>query len=655
MPAGPVGLAAAFLVGVAGAAHAAPPPASAFGRLPDVQIAAISPDGTRVAILGGPMQARSLTISTIDGGKPVTSLLGEVTVRTLHWAGDYVLLRTSAFDTWRTPVTNDVISAHFDRDVVMDRQGKVVGRLLSNSSFSNFATYLPILHVVDAPQPTAFVQGFDWSAGQGAVRALWQVDVATGRGKMVERGQRETARWDVDATGEARVRIDFDGLSDTRTYLGRAKGSSQWKILHRESDGPENWIYLGYSDPDDSLLLWRRDDGAQTGHVVRQSLATGATTVAEADPAALSADLEWEGYTKAPIAVRTEADRPTWRWLDAELGAVHVKLQHVFKTKDVWLRDWSKDRTRFVVEVEARDAPPAWYLFDAKLSQLSPIGEGYPELQGRPLGKTSWITYTAADGLTIPAYLTLPPGTAAGGKPPLIVMPHGGPASRDGFGFDWWAQFLAARGYAVLQPQFRGSRGFGPAFERAGDKEWGGKIQTDLLDGVSYLAGQGTIDPGRVCIVGASFGGYAALAGATLHPEVYRCAVSVAGISDLLALAVSVKVRGGERAFEPLARMTGQTHADRDLLTAISPARQVDKLRGAVLLVHGEQDTTVPYAQSTAMKTALEKAGKPFEFVTLKGDDHYLSSAATRTAMLEAVGDFLDRNLPVDTHAGGGG
>ena len=150
------------------------------------------------------------------------------------------------------------------------------------------------------------------------------------------------------------------------------------------------------------------------------------------------------------------------------------------------------------------------------------------------MGTTRWITYKARDGLEIPAYVTLPPrAPPKDARLPLVAPPHGGPRVRDAYDFDYVAQFLATRGYAVLQPQFRGSAGFGEDFVKAGKGEWGGKMQTDLLDGVAVLAAAGEVDPKRVCIVGASFGGYAALAGATLLPDAYRCAASIAGIGDL--------------------------------------------------------------------------------------------------------------------------
>jgi len=258
------------------------------------------------------------------------------------------------------------------------------------------------------------------------------------------------------------------------------------------------------------------------------------------------------------------------------------------------------------------------------------------------------ITYKAADGLEIPAYLTLPRGRDAKALP-LVVLPHGGPASRDQPGFDWWSQALASRGYAVLQPNFRGSTGYGEAFLQKGFGQWGKAMQTDLSDGVRDLAKRGLIDPKRVCIVGASYGGYAALAGATLDRGVYRCAASVAGPSDLpLMLQDNQKkyqTRSNSGLRYWLSFMGADGIKDPDL-QVLSPARLADKVEIPVLLVHGKDDTVVPYAQSTVMAAALKKAGKPVDLVTLAGEDHWLSRGATRDQMLTAIVAFLEKHNP---------
>jgi dipeptidyl aminopeptidase/acylaminoacyl peptidase len=262
--------------------------------------------------------------------------------------------------------------------------------------------------------------------------------------------------------------------------------------------------------------------------------------------------------------------------------------------------------------------------------------------------ETRRITYEAADGLKIPAYLTLPAGRPAT-KLPLIVFPHGGPAARDTTEFDWWAQAMAAQGYAVLKPNYRGST-TDLEFQQAGFGQWGRKMQTDLSDGVRYLGKEGIIDPARVCIVGGSYGGYAALAGVTLDPGVYRCAVSVAGLSDLKRMLTWEKEgeghgHVGSRYWD---RYMGVTGPSDPALDAISPIKHIDNVNVPVLLIHGKDDTVVPYEQSEVMLKALTKAGKKVELVTMKKEDHWLSRGETRLLMLQSLITFLKVNNPPD-------
>lgn len=235
-----------------------------------------------------------------------------------------------------------------------------------------------------------------------------------------------------------------------------------------------------------------------------------------------------------------------------------------------------------------------------------------------------------------------------------MVFPHGGPAARDEPGFDWWAQAMASRGYAVLQVNYRGSDGYGWKFMSAGFGEWGRKMQTDLSDGVRYLASQGTIDPKRVCVVGASYGGYAALAGATLDSGVYRCAVDVSGPSDLARLITWGVDRESHRQGAGIERywdryMGAASHTDPHL-QEISPVDHADKVAIPILIIHGKDDTVVPFEQSQEMVDALQKAGKHVELIVLQHEDHWLSRGDTREQMLQATMSFLDQNNP--THNG---
>jgi dipeptidyl aminopeptidase/acylaminoacyl peptidase len=256
-------------------------------------------------------------------------------------------------------------------------------------------------------------------------------------------------------------------------------------------------------------------------------------------------------------------------------------------------------------------------------------------------------TYTAADGEEIPAVLVLP----ALGKAenlPLVVLPHGGPQVQDTLQLDWWAQALADRGYAVLKPNYRGSD-LNAKWVTKGYGEWGRKMQTDLSDGVAALAKQGVIDPARVSIAGASYGGYAALAGVSLQHGIYRCAVSLAGVSnpgDMLSLWQQ-KVKVGDSVEQRYwKRFMGVQGSDDSSLNSISPLKHADAVRVPVLLIHGEQDTVVPFAQSDAMFKALKALGRDVSLVTLSDEDHWMSRPETRLKMLQSMVEFMGRCNP---------
>jgi dipeptidyl aminopeptidase/acylaminoacyl peptidase len=301
------------------------------------------------------------------------------------------------------------------------------------------------------------------------------------------------------------------------------------------------------------------------------------------------------------------------------------------------------DLRKLVLLVDSPTEGAAYALADLDAKTTTWIGAVYPGLKDDDISPVTPLSFPAADGLALTGYLTLPRGRPAKGLP-LVVLPHGGPAARDEPGFDWWPQALASRGYAVLQVNFRGSDGFGQAFLEAGKGEFGRKMQTDLSDGVRFLASQGTVDPARVCIVGASYGGYAALAGATLQTGVYRCAASVAGLSDLKRFASWAR----SRTSEPNAVERGLTQAmgPEAQMGAISPATLAARVSIPILLVHGRDDTVVPFEQSQIMADALRRAGKAVQLVPLKAEDHWLSRGETRLEMLKAVTDFLEAANP---------
>jgi dipeptidyl aminopeptidase/acylaminoacyl peptidase len=341
-------------------------------------------------------------------------------------------------------------------------------------------------------------------------------------------------------------------------------------------------------------------------------------------------------------------DRVQHVYFDAERQRMQGALERTFPGRTVTISTCDTAVSICVVATSGPKRPPEYFLLDVRTMHTTPLGSSYPQLAEADLGDMRPYGFTARDGLTIPAYLTLPPGRGAKNLP-LVVMPHGGPDARDYMAFDWWAQFLANRGYAVLQPNFRGSAGYGGAFTTAGAHQWGLKMQDDLADGVAKLVADGIADPKRVCIVGASYGGYAALAGAAFTPDIYACAVSFAGISDLKEmLRVEERDEGRESVVVSfLQSRIGDRHnsSDEARIEATSPALHADRIKIPVLLLHATGDTTVPIAQSKEMRDALARANKSVQFIELSGDDHYLDLAATRIRVLSEIEKFLAANI----------
>ncbi len=285
------------------------------------------------------------------------------------------------------------------------------------------------------------------------------------------------------------------------------------------------------------------------------------------------------------------------------------------------------------------------HLFDVGTLQVSRVGADRSAIRPEHVGPISRVTYTAADGLELDGILTLPPGREARNLP-MVMLPHGGPHAFEDATFDWWAQAFASHGYAVFQPNFRGSTGRDDVFERAGYGQWGRAMQSDISDGLAELARQGIVDPSRACIVGASYGGYAALAGVTLQQGLYRCAVAVAGISDIGEMFRDDYRDGGERGLLKASLL--EELGPRNGFAAISPVRFAERADAPILLIHGRDDTVVPFDQSSRMLRALQAAGKPVRLVELREEDHWLSRAPTRQQMLEEAVAFVTQHNPAD-------
>jgi dipeptidyl aminopeptidase/acylaminoacyl peptidase len=303
----------------------------------------------------------------------------------------------------------------------------------------------------------------------------------------------------------------------------------------------------------------------------------------------------------------------------------------------IYVVDASRDARKLLLLAASDSDPGRYYLFDRDKKTLAPAMIARPELENRALGTVKAVTIAGDGGVSIPGYLTVPAGKEAKGLP-LVVMPHGGPAARDSWRFDWLAQFLAARGYAVLQPQFRGSAGYGDDWlNKNGFRNWRTAIG-DINASARWAAAQGIANPNKVAILGWSYGGYAALQSAAVDPSLYKSIVAIAPVTDL-------QLFKEEFNFYSNSDFVRYEIGNGTNVTEGSPLRRAAAIQAPVLLVHGTMDGNVRYEQSAKMDAALRGAGKQSELLTFDGLDHQLDDSDARAQMLTKIGELLERTI----------
>jgi len=625
----------AVVVLAGGAARGAP--LEAYGKLPSLEIGAISASGAEVAVVVTNGEERRIVVKDLDKNTvPLLATVGSTKVRDLRWAGDQHLILTTS--STQTPITVQADKAEWFFASDIDVPNKKLRPLLGDVEGSmNVLEGLPIVRTVDG-RPLVMLRGITFVNSHG-VLGLYRVDLAHAGTRLAETGQTDTDDIIVGSDGQAVAQSLYDRISG-RWGL-KAKQGQVWRDLlaRDEPIDPPDVMGLGRS-PRTILIAGNQNDNFEWKEL---NLDSGRS---EAIPASDSQAPIHDPMTGRLIGfVATVGDQTRYTFFAAQDEQAWKAVAAAFPGDRVSLVSWSNDRRRILVRVDSATAGPAYNVVNLATREGAWLGAEYEGLKPEDIGPVRPLRFKAADGLELTGYLTLPNGREAKALP-LIVFPHGGPAARDAPGFDWWAQAMASRGYAVLQVNYRGSAGFGWEFQKAGFGEWGRKMQTDLSDGVRYLAEQGLIDPKRVCIVGGSYGGYAALAGATLQKGVYRCAVSFGGVADLRRLISYSRGRSGRIALRYWTRYMGAEDLGDPVLAAYSPALHAAEASAPILLIHGKDDTVVPLDQSTEMADALKRAGKPVELVVQNNADHWLSLGATRLQMLQATMAFVEKNNP---------
>jgi dipeptidyl aminopeptidase/acylaminoacyl peptidase len=613
-------------------------PLTVYGGLPSVEDVALSPDGSKVAYVRTEADQRIVVVATVADRKMIRWVkVGSEKLRDLTWADDDNLMLTTSITDSRYGF-RDERSMLRVYSISANEVRTLPGKLLEMDTGDHVLNLIfgrVMVRHIDG-HTVLFMKGVHLSNGV----ALFRCDLDTHKTTIFRSDDDNDASWLVDAQGQLAAEEDYDRETQRwsiRIYHG---GYSHEAVAgHAGLDVPE---ILGFGPTADTLLVESVENGDRSWKLLSMN---------DGKFAALSDDKVFDYSMHDPVTdlmVGGESlvDTPEFVFFDPAVEGRWKAVLNAFDGDSVRYVSASSDHSKVLVRIEGPKHGYRYELIDLAKAAAVPIGKVYAGIDN-PL-EVRRVTYAAADGLKIPAYLTLPRDRTPKNLP-LIVLPHGGPEARDTAEFDWWSQALAEQGYAVLQPNYRGST-VTESFLEAGYGQWGRKMQTDLSDGVRYLAKEGIADPARVCIVGGSYGGYAALAGVTIDPGVYRCAVSVAGISDL-ARMLNWEGRGGadnRGASRYWGRYWGVSGALDPALDAISPIKHLDAVKVPVLFIHGRDDTVVPYEQSQIMFDALKKNQKDVEFVTLNQEDHWLSRGETRLQMLEATNAFLRAHNPPD-------
>ncbi len=590
-----------------------------YARLPAFSNPQLSPDGKKIAATVI-YQGKSMLITRSlvkDPSQPGISAIrvGDLHLHAYEWVNNERLVVSA-----RSSFKRGKYKRNITRMAAVNFDGSDAKFLPMHEGMYGYKQYPYILDpLYDDP---------DWVIAEldrepeGIFGRLHKVNVYTGKKKLFQKNNNEIISWLTDEDGELRIGISYDYMArGTKVRVWhKPKGKKNFALMQRGDYFDNARIKPQFFDENDpNILVYFRDDSFDEG-------------------------ADSNDYFDRLEAMNVETGE--------QLGAyVYTARQSIMDAADQAFPDdvvvdvgsQTPDKRLAIVSVYSDVTPKKYFLYDREKDTFSFLADTYPQLKDVPMTPMHEFDYTARDGLTIPAFLTLPAGRKFGedaeaGTVPLIVMPHGGPWARDYWGFDNYVQFFASRGYAVFQPQYRGSTGFGIAHEEAGYGEWGNAIQDDITDGVQWLIDEGYADPDRICIFGGSFGGYAAAMGAVKTPDLYQCAVSLNGVHNL-----PKKIEALNRLlFSTINKYLSNRYGD---ARQFSPYHLADQVSIPMLIIAGDGDTVVDVDQSRSFHQKLQKLEKDVQYIELKDAEHWGTNENHQLKVLRALDAFLAQHL----------
>ncbi len=624
-------------------------PAAAFGAREGVISASLSPDGQKIALIAsaGGQATRLFIVGAAIGSVPKPILLASGKPEKLYgcrWAATTRLVCTiggltqDAGDIYSFTTLVSIDADGANQRVLSTRRGaNALGVDLRGGAIIDYLpdedgivlmmrSYVPEGRTGSLVEKTAEGMGVD------------RIDTRTGATRRVEGAQRDAVTYITDSYGEVRIK----GVSPTTAtgydkgmvrYLYRTKGSRDWQQLSTYNTIDKSGFDPQTVDRDANLAYGFEKIDGRLAAVAYTLDGTTTRRILYQHPSVDVDGLIGVGRRHRVIGVTFATDKRAAVYFDPAVKGLTASLAKTLGGKSVYVTDTSTDETRLLLWAGSDVDPGQFYLFDKTARTLSPVIPQRPQLAGMTLASVQPIDYPAADGTIIPAYLTVPPGKDPRGLP-AIVLPHGGPSARDEWGFDWLSQYFVARGFAVIQPNFRGSAGYGDAwFRKNGFQSWEVAVG-DVVSAGRYLVAKGIADPAKLTILGWSYGGYAALQAAVVEPQLFKAVVAIAPVTDLSTLLQ-------DRRYYSNYYLQKDFIGSGPHLVAGSPARNAARIAAPILVFQGTLDANVPAAQARMMDERMKAAGKRSELVLFDGLDHQIEDDVARTTMLKRAGDFL--------------
>lgn len=617
---------------------------------PDFWSPELSPSGQFLAGIRRIEEANYLITVDLheEEAKPHAISLGIAELNWVEWITDErLLISVSAFA--------GILPFGFTRVMAMDRDGGNPVNMFADDPIIARNWHLgSVVSLLEEDDDHILM-----AARQRGDLDLFKVNVHDGSFEQIASGTDFTYSWYVDRQGEPAFRFNTN-RSGTTIYIHareeRKSGKIKWRKIrtirlnrNRNDESSAEFAPLFPGPTESTYYVAARPEGEdKTGiYVYDFEQDSYIKTIKVDDQVDIANALfnrqtrEFQGvwYFRDKLVIELE-DLSTQNHLEG-------LNQHFGDQLNVLPLMSNEEGNIWLIKVQGPTDSGSYHIYDTNKASARWLGSNFDKLEGKTFGKVEVVSYRARDGLELWGYLTRPPGLEEGAKPPLVMMPHGGPEFRDFFTFDFKVQMLVAEGYQVFQPNFRGSAGFGKAFADKGRGEWGGAMQTDVEDAFHHLVEQGLADRDAACIYGASYGGYVALMAATTTPDLYRCAIAQAAPADLLEMLKYDRKKEGRdsEAYKYWVAHIGDPKEDKEKIRTISPVNLAENVTRPLLIIHGAADSLVPPEQADLMEKALDKAGKRYQRVDLEESGHGVGSDEDERKEFMAIKSFLAENL----------